>query len=154
MIYKEFINTYLEKGLIKKQKTDFKAAEKFIAKAYRDLKTAEAVLNINEDVAYTTAYTAMLYVGRAFILSKGFRPDDGAQHKTVCDFTAKFLGDDYKIIVKKFDDMRKKRNILIYDVSLSVSRTETDDIMRTAKEFIKLISDMIKKENPQIKFNF
>lgn len=154
MTYEDFIKNCLAKGLVKKQKHDFMASEKFIAKAYKDLKGAQAMLDIDEEIAYTIAYTAMLHAGRAFMLSKGFRPADGQQHKTVCNFMGEFLGEKYRIIVRKFDEMRKKRNILIYDISLAVSRTESTDVMNTAKEFIKLVSDIIKKENPQMKFDF
>ena len=154
MPYDEFIKTYTEKGLIKKQKQDFQSAEKFVMKAHKDLRAAQATPDIDEDIAYTIAYSAMLHAGRAFMLSRGLRPADGQQHKTVCEFTAKNFGDEYKIIAKRFNDARKKRNILIYDISLSVSKTETVSIMLAAKEFIELISGIIKKENPQLKFDF
>lgn len=154
MTCEKFINSYLEKGLLKTQKCDFKTAEKFIFRAQKELKTAESIIDIDEDTSYTTAYSAMLHAGRAFMLSKGYRPDDGQQHKTVCEFTSEFLGEEYKIIVKKFDEMRKKRNNLVYDISISVSKTEATNVLNMAKAFIELIAGILKKENPQIKFDF
>jgi len=46
MIYRKFIEEYLGKGLLKEQKPNFKAAEKLILRAHKDLKTAKANLNI------------------------------------------------------------------------------------------------------------
>jgi uncharacterized protein (UPF0332 family) len=92
MTYEKFLEEFLAKGLLRRQKSDLRAAEKLLLRAYKDLKTAKANLDIDEGIAYTVAYLAMLHAGRAFILLKGFRPADGYQHKTVVEFMSHFLG--------------------------------------------------------------
>ena len=92
MTYKAFTDEYLTKGLIKRQKPDLTSAEKLILRAYKDLETARANLSIDEGIAYAVAYLAMVRSARAFMLLKGFRPDDGYQHKTVVDFMFHFYG--------------------------------------------------------------
>jgi uncharacterized protein (UPF0332 family) len=120
-----------------------------ILRASKDIKTSKANLDIDEGIAYTVAYLAMLRAGRALILLKGFRPADGAQHKTVVEFVAYFLGDKFKTIVDHFDQMRQKRNIFTYEVNIAISRTEAENALDTAVQFVNLIKAIIKKENPQ-----
>ena len=154
MTYETFIKEYLEKGLIKKQKADFKSAEKLILRARKDIKTARANLSIDEGIAYTVAYLAMLRAGRALMLLKGFRPADRFQHKTVVEFMSHCLGKKFAMIVIRFDKMRRKRNIFTYDVAVSISKTEANNALNTAVEFVEIIEKVIKDEHPQIKFKF
>lgn len=56
MTYENFIKEYTAKGLLKKQKRDLHAIEKFISRAYKELKIAKANLAIDEGVAFTVAY--------------------------------------------------------------------------------------------------
>jgi len=55
---------------------------------------------------------------------------------------------------KKFDNMRRKRNQFTYDPSLPVSELEAKNALKTAEEFIEKIIELVKKEDPQQKFNF
>src|SRR3989338_307535 len=124
MAYKEFIKEYLDKGLLKEQKPSLKAVEKLILRAHKDLKTAEANLDIDEGIAYSVAYLAMLRSGRALMLLKGYRPSDGYQHKTVVEFMAHLFEEGFKDIAERFDIMRRKRNIFTYEIDISISQTE------------------------------
>jgi hypothetical protein len=63
MTYDEFINEYLSKGLIQKQKTSITDVERLLIRSTKDLKTAEANLEIDEGIAYSVAYLAMLRAG-------------------------------------------------------------------------------------------
>ncbi|MDD5065786.1 MAG: HEPN domain-containing protein [bacterium] len=125
-----------------------------MVRASRDLKTSKANLEIDEGIAYTVAYLAMLRAGRALMLLKGFRPSDGFQHKTVVDFTSHVLGKGKEVIVIRFDEMRKKRNIFTYDIDISISGTEAGNALKTAGEFVNLIKEIIKKDSPQTHFKF
>ncbi|MCK4252617.1 HEPN domain-containing protein [candidate division WOR-3 bacterium] len=154
MNYKRFIEEYLGKGLIKKQKSDFRSAKKLILRAKKDIKTARANLEIDEGIAYTIAYLAMLRAGRALMLLNGFRSADGYQHRTVVEFMSQFLGTEFKPIVERFDKMRRKRNIFTYDVDISISKTEADNALETAVKFVDLLQKIIEKKNPQRKFGF
>ncbi len=120
----------------------------------KDLKTAKANLSIDEGIAYTVAYLAMLRTGRAFMLLKGFRPADGYQHKTVVEFMSQSLQGEYKSIVERFDRMRRKRNIFTYEIDITISRTEAENALDTATKFVNLIKDKLKKvsSHGQLKF--
>ena len=152
--YERFIEEYLNKGLLKRQKSNYRTPEALILRALKDLKTSKANLDIDEGTAYAIAYLAMLRAGRAFMILKGLRPANGYQHKTVVEFMAYFLGKKFESLVEHFDRMRKKRNIFTYDVGISISKTEAKNALNTAAEFVNVIRDVIRRENPQIQFKF
>jgi uncharacterized protein (UPF0332 family) len=154
MTYEQFLEQSLSDGLLKRQKSDIRAVEKLILRAYKDLKAAKANLNIDEGIAYTVAYLAMLHAARAFILLKGFRPADGYQHKTVVEFMSHFLGKEFNAIVEQFDRMRRKRNIFTYEIDISISKSEAANALERATMFVNLIKGKIQKENPQMEFKF
>lgn len=155
MTSKEFLNEYLEKKLIKPEKTGFDQVEKVIKSAEKGLNVAEKLISIDEGHAYETAYTAMLHAGRAFLFVKGYRPTTNFQHKTVVDVTSHFLGDKYKTLMEKFDYMRKNRNSFIYEPwKFHVSMTDTKTALKSASEFIEIIKEEIKILHPQKRFKF
>jgi len=154
MTYEEFLEESISKGLLKSQKSDLRAVEKLILRAHKDLKAAKANLDIDEGIAYTVAYLAMLHAARAFILLKGFRPAEGYKHKTVVEFISHFLGKEFKAIVEQFDRMRRKRNIFTYEIDISISKSEASNALDRATMFVNLIKRIIQKENPQTEFNF
>ena len=154
MAYEEFLEKSLSDGLLKRQKSDLRAVEKLILRAGKDLKAAKANLDIDEGIAYTVAYLAMLHAARAFLLLKGFRPADGYQHKTVVEFMSHFLGKEFKAIVEQFDRMRRKRNIFTYEIDMSISKSEASNALDRATMFVNLVKGIIQKENPQMEFTF
>jgi len=154
MGFDNFIKEYTKRGLIKTQEKNLKAVENLISRSYKEIKIAEANIKIDEGTAFTVAYTAMLHAGRALMLFKGYRPHNGYQHKTVVDFASIALGENYKTLVQRFDKMRRKRNIFIYEVSISISEIEVNNGLKSAVELIKAVRDIIEKESPQHKFKF
>lgn len=154
MNYETFVKNYLRDGLLKTQRCDFDAITKLILRAQKELEVSRANLNIDEGIAYSVAYTAMLRAGRALLQTKGFRPADGFQHKTVVEFASLIMGDSYKSLTVHFDIMRKKRNIFTYELTSTISRTEAKNAIKHAEEFVNTVANIIKKENPQTKFEF
>ena len=154
MSFDNFIQEYTKRGLIKKQSKNLKAVENLISRSYKEIKAAKANLKIDEGIAFTVAYTAMLHAGRALMLFRGYRPDDGYQHKTVVDFASIVLGEHYKTLVQHYDKMRRKRNIFTYEVSISISEEEVNNGLESAGNFIKAVRELIEKEDPQHKFKF
>ncbi|MFA5075537.1 MAG: hypothetical protein WC436_05550 [Candidatus Babeliales bacterium] len=56
MSFDKFVEEYISKGLLQKQKSDSSAVEKLVIRSMKDLKTAKANLLIDEGIAYTVAY--------------------------------------------------------------------------------------------------
>jgi len=154
MTYDKFISEALAGGLIQEQKSSISAVEKFLRRSTKDLLASKANLKIDEGIAYTVAYLAMLRAGRGFMLLKGFRPSNGYQHKTVVQFVGEALGKEYAGIIERFDRMRRKRNIFTYEIDTAISHTEAVEALRTAEEFVRLIIGIAQKENPQGNFKF
>jgi len=100
-------------------------------------------------MAYALAYQAMLHAGRALLFSQGYRPSAYQAHKTVVECTRKALGKEYKILIIKFDKMRKKRHQLIYEAVIEISTTETKSAIKSAHELVKKIEREIQRKNPQ-----
>jgi uncharacterized protein (UPF0332 family) len=147
---KEFIRAYKQNGLIREEKIGFDQVVKHLNRARKDLKVAKANIKIDSEASYNYAYLAMLRTGRGLMLSFGFRPIDGEQHKTVVAFCEYFLGSELSNLVKHFDRMRRKRNRFTYDEpGLLVSETETKKSFKDAAIFVEKVSNFIQSKNPQ-----
>ena len=154
MDYKDTVKIMIGHGLIKKQKVDFSHIEALLLRAQKDIVAAKANLKINEEVTYNYAYLAMLRCGRSIVFMKGYRSVDGQQHKTVIELSGDVLGEKFKNIIKKFDRMRRKRNQFTYDPFIPVSKTEAENALMSAEEFVKIVLKLVQKENPQLGLNF
>jgi len=148
MVYEDTVKIMLNQGLIKKQKVDFSHIEALLLRAQKDIIAARANLEIDEEVTYNYAYLAMLRCGRAIVFMKGLRSVDGQQHKTIIELSEEILGEEFKNIIKKFDRMRRKRNQFTYDPFIPVSKIEAKNALITAQNFVKIVQEIIKKENP------
>jgi len=155
MIYKKFIDEYLSKSLIKEQKSGLDQINNLIKHANRDLITCVKILEITPELSYTCSYSAMLYAARALMLLKGYRPVGINQHKTVVDFIGVCIGEEYKVLIQKFDNMRRNRNMLTYEPwRLNISETDTKTAIKSAEEFVSIITNKIKEQDPQAEFKF
>jgi len=154
MSFEIFIKKAKNQGLIKEQERNFSSIDKMVSRAYVEISAAKANMKIDQGIAFTVAYTAMLHAGRALMLFKGYRPSNGYQHKTVVDFTANLFGEKYRTLTQNFDRMRRKRNIFTYEVSISFSETEVNNALKAAENFIQAVREMIESEDPQHKFKF
>ena len=153
MIYKDSKESLLKEDLIKKCPIDYKAIKNLIKRAYIDLKTAKRNLDDDEECSYNYAYNAMLHSGLALMFSQGFRPEIRNKHLTIVKFASSVLGNKLKKVINNYDFMRRKRHRFIYEPDIPCSRKEAEDALRTAKEFVDIISKSIKEKNPQIELD-
>ena len=84
--------------------------------------------------------------------SKGYLPTTRNTHRTIVEFTRLLLGKKYQTTTIKFDRMRRRRHDFIYDSLNHVSLREAESSLKTAKEMIDKIIDIVKKANPQKNF--
>ena len=143
---------YIDKGLLKKQKSNFKQISKQIIRAEKDLHTYNLVINKDPEWASTIAYQAILRTGRALLFAHGYLPADGQQHKTVVEITGKILGEEFSLVVKQFNRLRRKRNLFFYDSEDIGNYTEAKKAFRTARTLLDEIKKEISKLNPQGSF--
>jgi uncharacterized protein (UPF0332 family) len=127
-------------GYIKKLPIDRKKIKDSLSLAERDITTATTLLNLDTDWAFSIAYNAMLQTLRAFMFSRGYRPEGGNQHVSTVRFAELFLDRDIVIV---FDRMRRKRHISVYDTAGSISKTEAETAIQTAKEILHIIKQRL-----------
>jgi uncharacterized protein (UPF0332 family) len=145
----------IENGLLKKEKIGFDQIIKVLGRARRDIKSARTLIkDSDEDGSFRFSYEAMLLAGRALCFSFGLKPRTIGSHKIIIDFVTEVIGKEYEALVNKFDKMRKKRNYLIYGTSdMDISKTEAENAIKTTKEFLERIEEIVHEKNPQKKLN-
>jgi uncharacterized protein (UPF0332 family) len=139
MKYDDLIN----EGRIQKQKISRKEIESALERAERDLKTAQKILGEDWDWGFAVAYNAVLQASRAYMYSKDFRPSSHENHKNTFAFMKLEMGKDFEDLITYFDRMRTKRNRAMYDVAGLITEAEARSIFKKAKEFVKLIKDLL-----------
>ncbi|MBU3964201.1 HEPN domain-containing protein [Patescibacteria group bacterium] len=142
----------LENKSLQKKRISFQEVGGVLVKAEKCLRAAELLLakDVDESV-FKEAYDSMILAGRALMFSLGLKPRTIGSHTITIDFCSDYLGNDFKTLTEKFRKMKKKRNYLIYGIGLIVSKTEAENALKTAKEFVDKISKFIQAKNPQKK---
>jgi uncharacterized protein (UPF0332 family) len=150
----QIIQQLLRQGKLRQQAAGTVQVEALLRQAILDLSEARKICEIAERATYVLAYMAMLKAGRALLLHHGLVPDDGAQHKTVVEVTAAFLGPAFKNITLHFENMRRKRNEMTYEAGALLSLSEAQKAFADAVSLIHTIMVQVKKDNPQLELNF
>jgi uncharacterized protein (UPF0332 family) len=138
-------------GRAEKARVNDRQVKANLRRAGRDLDTARKTLDVDEEWAFTISYHAMLRAGRALMFSMGWRPKGREQHKTVVEFCADVLGDEFKNLTDRFDRMRRKRNDFIYEPERPIPRTEAEQSLESAQKFVGQIREKIAAHMPQLK---
>jgi len=128
---------------IKPQQPNPREINQLIQLARRDLATAVRNLEDAPDWAYSIAYNSILQAARALMFSSGYRPRGGEQHATVVEFTEERLGITFTEQVRLFDQMRRKRNRVIYEIAGLVSKSEAEQAIAFTKDFVSKITVII-----------
>jgi uncharacterized protein (UPF0332 family) len=143
-----------DNGRLEAMRIERAQVAKLVQGAYQDLKEAHVTFSVSDRAAYLFAYTAMLKMGRALLFLKGYRPKGLGQHSTVIEAADFLLGKGFASLTDQFDRMRKKRNLLMYDVGVLISHTEAEESFKTAERYLDKIRDFMGKQDPQLKFDF
>lgn len=132
-------------GLIKRLPVDKKKVIESFELAKRDLKIAEKILGEDHDWAFSISYNAMLQAARALMFSRGYRPAGDAQHVSVLRFVEESFGRNFTDGVLVFDRMRRKRHMAVYGKVGSISKTEANNSVKWAREFVEEIRKILTK---------
>ena len=138
-------DSYLGRGLLKRQKPDSRQIVKQLSRSKEDLITASGLAERNPDWAEIVAYHAALRAGRALLYSKGFLPADGFQHKTVVELTGRLLGPEAVLWAEKFERMRRKRNFFFYGDGSPDTLAEAKSAIQAAGKLVSLIETSMKR---------
>jgi len=142
----------LEQRRIKPYRAKPREVEKLLQVAARDLVTAEKMVPDDLDWAFNIIYNGVLQAARALMLHKGFRPRGPEQHRTVVRFCELTLGPECKRRIALFDQMRRKRNRLVYETVGLVSRQEVEQSIVFARTFVEEIRLLVTGQ-PRLKLD-
>lgn len=136
----------IQRRKMKAYEADEREIRSLLEIAARDLATAESMVDVNPDWAYNISYNAMLQTSRALMLRKGYRPRGSGQHATVVQFMKLTIDDEHRNSVTLFDQMRRKRNRMTYDVAGLVGKNECENALAVAHDFVALVTSLIDDE--------
>ena len=138
-----------DKSRVTKQKIDFRQINQVLQKAGKNITAAEQV--DEPDPKISLAYDSMLQTALAPMRSHGFRPRTGlGHHQTLVDFSMLILGSKFSGLTSAYNQIKKKRNLLQYDID-SVTLTEAISAIDIAKRFFEAVENKIEQDNPQQK---
>jgi len=133
----------LQQGLIRSYRAKPQEVDRLLQVAARDLSTAGKILPDDADWAFNIVYNAVLQAARALVLHEGFRPRGAGQHRTIVLFCQEALGPEYRRQVALFDQMRRKRHRLVYEMVGLVSHQEAEQALRFAGAFVDELALLI-----------
>ena len=139
----EIIRHLLDERRLETFKVGRPQIAKHIESAFQDLKEARTTFPVSDKAAYLFAYTAMLKIGRALLFLKGYRPKGQGQHETVVQAAGFILGKGFESLTRQFNQMRQKRNKLIYDIGGLVSHEEANEAFKAAEKYFEKITQFI-----------
>ena len=107
-----------------------------LKRAERDLNTAERMLDVDNDWAFSISYNAVLQASRALMFSQGYRPASHESHKNTFAFMLATVEETQKPLISFFDRMRVKRHQAIYEAAGTVTETAARALLTKAKEYV------------------
>jgi uncharacterized protein (UPF0332 family) len=126
-----------------------------VKRARRDIDTArKLVANGEFDWALAVAYNAMQLTGRAIMTERGYRPSSTRSHVAVVSFlkaTLRTGAEDRMTLM--MNGTRKKRHMVIYEEMDIVSRSEAEQAIKWAEEFVNRINRLIRESKTSSKHN-
>jgi uncharacterized protein (UPF0332 family) len=116
----------------------------------RDLADA-AVKELSDDRRFATAYNAGLQTAKMAIASAGYRlAAIPGHHRLMFEAAGLALGTSAARSLGFFDACRRKRNVIDYDRTLVVTKTEAQEIVAQAQAFLELVEKWIATHHPKL----
>jgi len=125
--------------------------ERLLQVAARDLATAERMSSQDRDWAFNIAYNAAIQAARAWMFHMGYRTRGPDQHRTTVRFCELTLEPERRPQLALLDQIRRKRNRLVYEMAGLVSQQEARQALEFAGAFVEDIRTLISKQ-PQMQF--
>lgn len=114
--------------------------------ARRDIKLAENLKSSSLDWAFAIAYNSILQLSIAYMNFLGYRPRSGAKHVNTFKFMEKAVSEEEKPMVRRMQQLRRKRNLTIYERAGLVTEKEAREIVEFAVRYYKDIESKLPKE--------
>jgi len=139
----------LDQGKLRPHKTSKEEISNLFKLANRDISDSQ-VEKLSEDRKFATAYNAILQLATVLLYCKGYKPQGTGHHFTVFQAMKEIMGEEYYQLADYFDSCRAKRNITDYDYAGCVSGTEAKELVKEAKEFMRVVRRWLKANYPTL----
>ena len=137
----------LKTGSVRRIKPNRQVIEKALAKAHKDLKVSETLIELGEyDWAYTTSYTAMLTAARGLMNYMGYRPSSSDGHVAVVRFLDSMeMEKDIRKFAGIIDRMRRTRHRVMYDEYDIITEKAANQAYEWAIRFVSITKITVKE---------
>lgn len=136
---------------VKQHKTSKKELDSIRAVTVRDLADA-SLKGLSADRRFATAYNAALQAAKMAIACAGYRVTTSAGHHKISFESVKLaVGKAAASYSDYFDRCRRKRNVIDYDDAYVATETEAQEIVKKAKEFLRMVEQWIAENHPSLK---
>lgn len=139
MIYDELLRS----GRIREEKVSRLSVRQALERAERDLQVAARLIAEDLDWAFAISYNAVLQASRAYMFAQGYRPASAEGHKNTFAFMRIALGKEHEELITYFDRMRVKRNQATYNVAGLITKTEAQNLLEKARDFVAWIHNKL-----------
>jgi hypothetical protein len=137
------------KGLIEVVAPDLHRANRLMARAQKDLKTAQAMVGTDSEWAYVVAAHAIFRAARSLTLAEGLRPRGRDQARTLLQMTASLVGEEEPSMVEDLDQVRKKGQHFLEAADRPISLYELESTLNIAEQLVGMVAKRVYARDPQ-----
>ena len=143
-------NDLLAEKRVKEHTTSLREVDDLRAVVKRNLMDA-ALPGISADGKYSHAYDAVLLLSKIAIACSGYQTKGTGAHATTFLAMNLACGSIAQKYADYFDQCRRKRNKLSYDMAGIITEKEAEELLSKAHEFSQFIESWIKENYPAFK---
>jgi len=141
------LRNWLENGWLTERTISRQEIAKILSAAERDLREC-SIEELSADWKLNIAYTATMRVAVAALAVSGYRASREQYHFRVIQSLVYSIGAESSLI-KEIDQLRKKRNVNIYDQAETVSEYEADRMVELALTIRDRVVMWLHEEYPE-----
>lgn len=105
--------------------------------ARRDIRTGAGLSDSSLDWAFAISYNAILQLSIAYMNHLGYRPRAGSKHVNTFKFMEQAVPKEEQQMIKRMQQLRRKRNLTIYERTGLVTEKEAREITEFAVRYYK-----------------
>ncbi|MFQ5988520.1 MAG: hypothetical protein ACE5K9_01275 [Candidatus Methylomirabilales bacterium] len=128
------------KGLVEEVSPDLHRANRLMARAHKDLKTAQEIVGTDPEWAYLIVAHAMLRAARALALAEGLRPRGREQARTLLQMAGSLVGEGEASMVNDLDQVRKKGQLFLESADRPISHYELEATLNVAERLVGVVT--------------
>ena len=139
------LEDWLKNGWLIEHKSSKQEISDLLSIARRDLLDCQSK-EISDDWRFNIAYNAALQSAKAALAASGYRASREAHHYRVIQSLVFTIGAAPNL-VQQLERFRKKRNIVEYDRTGTISSQEVDEIASLAKELAVRVKEWLRNSH-------